>query len=82
MGNQLTKEKVLEINALEPLPYEKPAPIDTAEIEVVDEENVSATQAASEAASKEDIAAKKPASKSKPSDAADDPDGEGQTTLF
>ncbi len=40
MGNQLTKEKVLEINALDPLPYEPPAPKDTMDIEVVDEENV------------------------------------------
>lgn len=28
LGNQLTKDKVLEINALEPLPYEKPEDID------------------------------------------------------
>ncbi|RKN80972.1 DNA gyrase/topoisomerase IV subunit A [Ulvibacterium marinum] len=40
MGNQLTKEKVLEINALDPLPYEPPKPKDTMDIEVVDEENV------------------------------------------
>ncbi|WP_422080328.1 DNA gyrase/topoisomerase IV subunit A [Ulvibacterium sp.] len=40
MGNQLTKEKVLEINALDPLPYEPPKPKDTLDIEVVDEENV------------------------------------------
>lgn len=40
MGNQLTKEKVLEINALDPLPYEPPEPKDTMDIEVVDEENV------------------------------------------
>ncbi|WP_299534290.1 DNA gyrase/topoisomerase IV subunit A [Ulvibacterium sp.] len=39
-GNQLTKEKVLEINALDPLPYEPPKPKDTLDIEVVDEENV------------------------------------------
>ncbi len=40
MGNQLTKDKVLEINALEPLPYEIPEPTTTEEIEVVDEEKV------------------------------------------
>lgn len=40
MGNQLTKEKVLEINALDPLPYEPPKPKDTMDIEVVDEENI------------------------------------------
>ena len=40
MGNQLTKEKVLEINMLEPLPYEEPEPQKTEDIEVVDEQNV------------------------------------------
>ncbi len=40
MGNQLTKEKVLEINALEALPYENPASLDPESIEVIDEENV------------------------------------------
>lgn len=33
MGNQLTKEKVLEINGLSPLPYEPPEPSDTADID-------------------------------------------------
>jgi len=41
MGNQLTKENILEINALEPLPYEIPEPKETEEIEVVAEETVS-----------------------------------------
>jgi topoisomerase-4 subunit A len=40
MGNQLTKEKILEINALDPLPYEEPEVHDTLDIEVVDEENI------------------------------------------
>ena len=40
MGNQLTREKVLEINALEPLPYEEPAQKDARDMEVVDEENI------------------------------------------
>jgi len=40
MGNQLTKEKVLEINALEALPYEVPEPEDPEEMEVVAEENL------------------------------------------
>ena len=34
MGNQLTKEKVLEINALDPLPYNMPEQKSTSEIEV------------------------------------------------
>ncbi|WP_276166904.1 DNA gyrase/topoisomerase IV subunit A [Zobellia alginiliquefaciens] len=40
MGNQLTKDKVLEINMLEPLPYEEPEPQKTEDIEVVDEDSV------------------------------------------
>ncbi|MDO6516879.1 DNA gyrase/topoisomerase IV subunit A [Zobellia uliginosa] len=40
MGNQLTKEKVLEINVLDPLPYEEPEPQKTEDIEVVDEESL------------------------------------------
>ncbi len=40
MGNQLTKEKVLEINTLTPLPYEKPQPEPVEEIEVIEEETV------------------------------------------
>lgn len=40
LGNQLITEKVKNINALEPLPYEEPKVADATEIEVVDEENV------------------------------------------
>jgi topoisomerase-4 subunit A len=40
MGNQLTKEKVLEINTMEPLLYEPPAPVEPEEIDVVDEEDI------------------------------------------
>ena len=40
MGNQLTKDKVLEINGLTPLPYEEPEPPKVEEMEVVDEENI------------------------------------------
>ncbi|MCW9037078.1 DNA gyrase/topoisomerase IV subunit A, partial [Altibacter sp.] len=40
MGNQLTKDKVLEINALSSLPYDPPKPIPAEEMDVVDEEAV------------------------------------------
>ncbi len=40
MGNQLTREKVLEINALEPLPYDAPEEVMVEEMEVVDEETL------------------------------------------
>ena len=41
MGNQLTREKVKQINLLEPLWYEEPKEVPTEEIDVIDEENVS-----------------------------------------
>lgn len=41
LGNQLTKEKVNQINLLDPLPYEAPEEIPANEIEVVDETEVS-----------------------------------------
>nr|WP_321235413.1 DNA gyrase/topoisomerase IV subunit A [uncultured Psychroserpens sp.] len=37
LGNQLTKEKVNQVNLLDPLPYEAPEPIPAVDIEVVDE---------------------------------------------
>ena len=40
MGNQLTKDKVLEINELEPLSYKKKLPIKTEDIEVIDEKTI------------------------------------------
>ncbi|KKM81330.1 hypothetical protein LCGC14_1330950, partial [marine sediment metagenome] len=43
MGNQLTKEKVLEINGLASLPYELPEPTKTEDIEVVEEEDSATT---------------------------------------
>ena len=69
MGNQLTKDKVLEINALEPLPYEEPEVHEPKDIEVVDEEDVIPGQ-------KE----KKP--KVDPSSNGEIQDPNGQTTLF
>jgi topoisomerase IV subunit A len=40
LGNQLTTEKVKQINLLEPLPYEAPEEIHADELEVIDEETV------------------------------------------
>ena len=69
MGNQLTKEKVLEINTMDSLPYVVPRPKDPEDIEVVDEENVSQNATANGA-----VKQKK--------DNPDENDDEGQTTLF
>ncbi|MFH4965801.1 DNA gyrase/topoisomerase IV subunit A [Gaetbulibacter sp. M235] len=40
LGNQLTADKVKQINLLEPLPYEAPEEVHADELEVVDEETV------------------------------------------
>ncbi len=41
LGNQLTKEKVNQINLLDPLPYDEPEPVHAEELEVVDETEIS-----------------------------------------
>ncbi len=69
LGNQLTSDKVKNINVMNSLPYEEPEEQVASEIEVVDEEDVSSqTAKASE---------KKPESTEDP-----DADDEGQITLF
>ncbi|HMB63492.1 MAG TPA: DNA gyrase/topoisomerase IV subunit A, partial [Eudoraea sp.] len=78
MGNQLTKDKVLEINALPPLPYKKVEVNNPLDMEVVDEEDVmvdppeKGTPKPGPASKKED---KSPGRKG-------DADKDGQTTLF
>ena len=75
MGNQLTKEKVLEINELEPLPYTPPEPISANEIDVIGEVDVAS-----------EIDPKKGASSTEDSGDNDDEtppmSGSGQTLLF
>jgi len=69
-GNQLTTDKVKQINLLDPLPYEAPKEVHADDLEVVDEETVSTdkknTKSETEKTSKEDY----------------DLDDEGQITLF
>ena len=69
LGNQLTSEKVKNINILDPLPYEEPEVQEANESEVVDEEDVSVetTKAPKGKGGKTDDPAK---------------DEEGQITLF
>ena len=73
-GNQLTKDKVLEINPLDPLPYTPPAPVPAEEMDVVDEEAVT-----SEPSEKKDSPSRKAKQKDLPPAPTDE---EGQTTLF
>ncbi len=74
LGNKLTSDKVKNINALEPIPFEPPEIKTAAEIEVVDEENVDPNKGDTE---KETTNQK---TENKKNEAADDE--EGQTTLF
>jgi topoisomerase-4 subunit A len=78
MGNQLTKDKVLEINALSSLPYTAPKEPVTEEIDVVDEETVVSENTSEEKAS---------ATTTETGDASNDDDEPpvdegGQATLF
>ncbi len=71
MGNQLTSEKVKNINLLDPLPYEETEPGQPEDIEVVDEEDMSSDDT------------ENGDDKENPKDNKNEKDdGEGQTTLF
>ena len=72
LGNQLTREKVNQINLLDSLPYEAPEEVHADDLEVVDEEEVS-----SETKTEPDTSSNGEAKK-------DDFEigGEGQTSLF
>lgn len=71
MGNQLTKEKVLEINSLSALPYEVAEELPAEEMDVVDEEEVTEKKS-NEGGNPENHR----------EDGSERDDKEGQTTLF
>ncbi|MCK8480662.1 DNA gyrase/topoisomerase IV subunit A [Psychroserpens algicola] len=75
LGNQLTKEKINQVNLLDPLPYEAPEELPAEDIEVVDE-----TVEPSDTASDSEESSDK--SKKENDDASSDLDDQGQTTLF
>ncbi len=83
LGNQLTKEKINQINHLEPLPYEPPEVVPADEIEVVDEETVTSTDQPKETDSQAQ-ADENPKSTKASEDTNDDLDIDdtGQVTLF
>ncbi|MCF6308757.1 MAG: DNA gyrase/topoisomerase IV subunit A [Flavobacteriaceae bacterium] len=86
LGNQLTKEKVLEINAMKPLFYELPEEVPTEKIEVVDEEDVSSKEISNEVTKNktETTETTKEEDPKKDGESPTDPeiDDEGQTLLF
>ena len=69
LGNQLTKEKINQVNLLEPLSYEAPDEVHADEIEVVDE-----TLVATDTQQEQEVKLKADSNLSK--------DDEGQTKLF
>lgn len=89
LGNQLTKDKVLEINALDPLPYEQQQ--EDASVEV-GEQNQTTTQdlvpqdrsenLADIEVQEETVNAPKSKQKSKDNNASDEDSSPGQTSLF
>ncbi len=74
LGNQLTKDKVNQVNLLDPLPYEAPEEIHADDLEVVDE-----TEVSPENLKETTSEVSKPKSDSKDDLEIDD---EGQITLF
>lgn len=75
LGNQLTKDKVNQVNLLDPIPFEAPEEIHADDLEVVDEKEVK-SDASDTIEEQTDV---KSGSKSKNDSEIDD---EGQITLF
>ncbi len=71
LGNQLTKDKVNQVNLLDPIPFEAPEEVHADELEVVDETEVLAETTNS-----------KDKSNSESPETKEDLDDEGQITLF
>ncbi|NJX16258.1 DNA gyrase/topoisomerase IV subunit A [Tamlana crocina] len=74
LGNQLTKDKVNQINLLDPLPYEAPEEVHADDLEVVDETDVSSKVSSAQQGQN--------VSNSDNGKGDSGPGGEGQTTLF
>lgn len=75
-GNQLTKDKVKQVNLLDPLPYEAPEEPSIEEVEVVEEEVLSDTSVS------EEVPTSKPALENNPPEENPPTDEDGQTALF
>lgn len=82
LGNQLTKEKVNQINLLDPLPYEAPEEIHANEIEVIDETEISGESIEISNPIHEEVKEKPDTFKKKKSGSKSNQDDKGQITLF
>ncbi|MCA0152975.1 DNA gyrase/topoisomerase IV subunit A [Winogradskyella vincentii] len=81
LGNQLTKEKINQINLLDPLPYEAPEEVHADELEVVDEQMVEPKPSENIATSED--AANTTTEQNNPLDGSDpEIDDSGQASLF
>ncbi|WP_282030967.1 DNA gyrase/topoisomerase IV subunit A [Winogradskyella eximia] len=81
LGNQLTKDKINQINLLDPLPYEEPEEMHADELEVVDEETIKTSETSSEN-NKNESEPKTTVKKDDVDDQDLDIDDKGQVTLF
>ena len=79
LGNQLTKDKVMQISLLDSLPHEEPEEVSVEEMEVIDEESVPVSE---ENNTEQDTNKTVPSSKNETSVEDEDIDDEGQTSLF
>jgi topoisomerase-4 subunit A len=82
LGNQLTKEKINQINLLDPLPFEAPEEVHADELEVVDEETVSVDLDVDKTEEKTEQPKDDSSTKSDDNDDDLDVDDKGQVTLF
>jgi len=80
MGNQLTRNKVNQIDLLEPLPFEAPEEVHADDLEVVDEQEVTPNDAAAEDTEVKIDLDPKPKNETPDDDV--DADENGQVTLF
>ncbi|WP_299362355.1 DNA gyrase/topoisomerase IV subunit A [Winogradskyella sp.] len=81
LGNQLTREKINQINRLDPLPFEAPEEVHADELEVVDEETISVNLEVDNIANKSEVSTDN-AIKRDNEDEDLDIDDIGQVTLF
>jgi len=84
LGNQLTREKINQINLMDPLPFEAPEEVHADELEVVGEETVSVDLEVNPAEPETSNPSTDATSENNKSDDAQDPDidDKGQATLF
>ena len=80
LGNQLTKEKVNQINLLDPLPYEAPEEVHADDIDVIDEEDVTPND--NDNSEAEDTKSKPSKNDDSSEEGNDNVDDSGQASLF